>query len=88
LESVPDDLRPGRYELLPAVAPAPGQRARAVHLVPAEGNSDGDAGGLWIDSHHPELPPETIAGWRELVYQDVGIRLYRHEAWQPDPAST
>jgi hypothetical protein len=56
--------------------------------VPAEGNSDGDAAGLWIDRHHPELPAETLSAWRELLYEDVALRLYRHEAWQPDPAST
>jgi hypothetical protein len=89
VKSVPDDLRPGRYELLPPAVAAPtGQRARAVHLVPAKGNPDNNASGLWIDRHHPELPPQTIAGWRELVHDDVSIRLYRHEAWQPDPAST
>jgi hypothetical protein len=86
--SVPDDLRPERYELLPAASLPAGARPRALHLVPAADNPGGDVDGSWLDRHHPHLPADTIAGWRDALYDDVAIHLYRDEAWQPDPAST
>lgn len=86
--SSPRDMQLDRYELLPAVALESGQLARAIHLVPAADNPGGNEAGRWVDRHHPDQPAETIPGWRELLYDDVAIRLYRQEAWQPDPAST
>lgn len=82
--SVPDDMHPERYdELAPAVPLPAGVLARALHLVPASSNPDGDRNGAWLDRHHPDEPPLTIDGWRDLLEDDVVLRLYRHEAWQP-----
>lgn len=81
--SVPDDMQPERFDLVaPAVLPA-GTLPRALHLVPAPSNPQGRTTGLWLDRHHDRDPPMSVEGWSELLEDDVAIRLYRHEAWQP-----
>jgi hypothetical protein len=84
----PDDMRGDRYTSLAPLRLRPGQLARAIHLVPAPSNPAGDRAGEWTDRHHLEEGPYTIAKWRTLLEDDVAIRLYRHESWQPEIPST
>jgi hypothetical protein len=39
---------------------------------------EGSAAGRWLDRHHPDLSPKTIADWRELLYDDEAIVEYLH----------
>ncbi|MGH2836932.1 MAG: ImmA/IrrE family metallo-endopeptidase [Thermoleophilaceae bacterium] len=86
--ALPDDMLPGRFEPLPPNRVRTGQLARAIHLIPARANPMGDVAGLWLDRHHPTEPPLTIDGWRKSIEDDVAVRLYRHEAWQPTQLNT